>query len=203
MYRWDIINFLIAKYRYSRYLEIGVAGGDTFSRVQCQIKHSVDPESPFPATHKMTSDQFFAGRKTDTPPISDKQFAYDIIFVDGLHLEEQVLRDVNNSLAALSDNGTIVIHDCLPGAEEQQGRTRNGYHAWTGDVWKAMANFRTRSDIVAYVVNADWGCGIVRKGVQTPIQLPKVLDWKYYIENRDEVLGITSVARFFEQMLNG
>lgn len=201
MYRWDIINFLIARYRYFRYLEIGVAGGDTFNQVKCQIKHSVDPGSPFQPTFQMTSDDFFASRQKTENPLGAS--SYDIVFVDGLHLREQVLRDVDNSLAALSDNGIIIVHDCLPGIVEHQGRERAGDNAWNGDVWKAMAELRARPDLVVYTINTDWGCGFIKKGTQTPVQLPKELDWKYYIENRAELLGMTSVAHFFERVLNG
>src|SRR3990172_11673547 len=103
MMRWDVINFLISKYRYSRYLEIGVAAGETFDKVKCAIKHSVDPNDVVPPTFKMTSDQFFASRTSGVDPLG--AYSYDIIFIDGLHERAQVIKDVDNSLAALSETG--------------------------------------------------------------------------------------------------
>ena len=50
-------------------------------------------------THKMTSDEFFYNN-------NDK---FDIIFIDGLHQYEQVIKDVKNSLNCLTKNGII---DC-------------------------------------------------------------------------------------------
>ncbi len=44
-------------------------------------------------THRMTSDEFF--RQYQGPP-------FDLIFIDGLHLSEQVLTDIKNALQWLS-----------------------------------------------------------------------------------------------------
>ena len=72
---------------------------------------------------------------------NNKDFKYDIIFIDGLHHDYQVIRDIENSLNHLSDNGVIVCHDCLPFSEVMQ-RQEECYGEWTGDVWKAIAKFR-------------------------------------------------------------
>ena len=105
MRRYQLINHLIERNDYRRYLEIGVAQGIAFRAVRCPLKHGVDPVSPH-ATFQVTSDEFFRTLSRET--------SYDLIFVDGLHLEEQVRRDIENSLAHLSDQGTIVVHDCNP-----------------------------------------------------------------------------------------
>ena len=39
----DFINFLIYKFGFQRYLEIGYFEGETFHNVRCSYKHSVDP----------------------------------------------------------------------------------------------------------------------------------------------------------------
>lgn len=59
MYRFDIINRLIQRYGYQRYLEIGVERGETFNNVQCAVKHGVDPFSDN-ATFRIPSNEFFA-----------------------------------------------------------------------------------------------------------------------------------------------
>ena len=62
-----------------------------------------------------TSDEYFES-------IKDTEVKYDIIFIDGLHHNEQVLKDVENSLKHLSEGGSIVCHDCLPSEESRDIR---------------------------------------------------------------------------------
>ncbi len=59
MYRFDIINTLIKKFGYQRYLEIGVEDGEAFSQVYCAVKQGVDPYSAN-ATFRIPLDEFFA-----------------------------------------------------------------------------------------------------------------------------------------------
>jgi len=188
MHTIEILNFLIAIYKYKRYLEIGVYQAGTFNAIVAPEKDGIDPI--YDAKYKMTSDEFFKipGHKP-----------YDLIFVDGAHLHEQVLKDTNNALALLADNGTIVIHDCLPLKEEEQVRKTEWWgEIWNGDVWKAFAILRTRPDLETYVVDSFYGHGIVRKGQQKPISLPLELNWQYYQANRNTMLGVISLSEFFE-----
>ena len=94
-----------------------------------------------------------------------KNKIYDIIFIDGLYLYEQSLRDINNSLNHLSINGSIVLHDCNPLSKESQNKKRRKLKKWHGDVWKVFSILRmTRKDLNMYVVNVNHGCGIVQRG---------------------------------------
>jgi predicted O-methyltransferase YrrM len=52
----------------------------------------------------ITSDAFF----------ERSMVKFDVIFIDGLHEEHQVDRDIVNSLQHLNPGGIIVLHDCLP-----------------------------------------------------------------------------------------
>ena len=71
---------------------------------------------------------------------------FDVIFIDGMHQIEYVLRDFNNSCKCLNKNGIILIDDVLPGTEEEQYKIpKNPKYEnnilkytspWTGDVWK-------------------------------------------------------------------
>lgn len=184
--RLVLLNYLIAKYGYRKYLEIGVADGVNFAQVSAGHKTGVDP---FPDCHcefPMTSDEFFRCNKR----------TFDLIFIDGLHHYEQVLRDVQNSLKCLNPGGRIVLHDCLPMTCEDQTRFPvNG--PWTGDVWKAAAYIRMHwKDIHLCVLDMDYGCGIItpNKGQDlypaTPIQQ---MDWDFYIKNRDPLLNVVTV----------
>ena len=49
VYRFDIINDLIGKYKYKRYLELGTQADVCLYLVNCEYKVGVDPE---PVEHK-------------------------------------------------------------------------------------------------------------------------------------------------------
>ncbi|WP_420422344.1 class I SAM-dependent methyltransferase [Simkania sp.] len=188
--RTDLINYLIVKNNYQSYLEIGVASGDNFNHIQIARKDGVDPHGK-PANYHMTSDEFFAR-------YSNK---YDIVFIDGLHLCDQVIRDVVNSLASLNEGGMIVMHDCLPVTfENQVPYVIQG--AWNGDVWKAAAHIRMHMpDVYFCVLDMDWGCGIVNPsfGQETYPYVPfNDLDWNFYVENRDSLLNVKKVEDYIQ-----
>ena len=148
--RFDLINSLIKSQGYKTYLEIGCRSDACFSQVTVEHKVGVDPASG--GTHRMTSDAFFAQNKE----------TFDIIFIDGLHLYEQVIKDINNSVRFLNDGGTIVMHDCLPlecFAQYESPVVR----AWNGDTWKAFVEARTMGHIDSAVCLIDHGVGIIKK----------------------------------------
>jgi len=157
-YRFELIQFIINKYNLKKYLEIGVGTGLAFSRIKCELKVGVDPAikdciRTGEVLYALTSDNFFRGSKEK----------FDIVFIDGLHLYEQTIRDIVNSWNCLNENGWIVIHDCLPRNAEMCTRKRNT-DEWTGDVWKAIVWFRKMyASIECYVLDMDYGCGVIRK----------------------------------------
>lgn len=157
MTRYDIINKLIDIRGYNKFLEIGTYRGDCFNNVHCPIKESVDPDPEAHATFQMTSDSFFAQNR--------KLWGnhYDLIFIDGLHERNQVWRDICNSVWSLRDGGVIVMHDCLPTTEKMQewcNHSRQG-EIWTGDVWKAYLKAQNELPYFTYVIDADYGVGIL------------------------------------------
>ena len=89
--RFDIINKLINSKKFKSYLEIGCQSDVNFSKIKIENKVGVDPQSG--GTLRMTSDEFFSQNK-DT---------FDLIFIDGLHIHEQVLKDIDNSLNVLNE----------------------------------------------------------------------------------------------------
>ena len=154
--RWDLIQNIIDKKRYDNYLEIGCDKDQSFSKIKVKNKIGVDPVSG--GNIRTTSDQFFSSNTSK----------FDIIFIDGLHHYEQVIKDVNNSLQILNDNGFILLHDCLPRSIAHQAIPR--YRgSWNGDVWKALVELRTRSDLDTYTCQIDFGVGIVQKKKNTEI----------------------------------
>jgi len=191
--RSDIINYFVRENGYTRYLEIGVRDNKNFNRIKTKYKDGVDPAGK--CNYVMTSDKFFA-------TISKEQM-YDIIFIDGLHIKEQVLKDVHNSLNHLSRDGTIVMHDCNPLKAGHATEKYNG-GVWNGTVWKAFAELRmTRKDLSMYTVNKDCGCGIIKKGNQE--LFPKAeLTFDFLEKNRDKLLNLISVDEFIKlEKING
>ena len=154
MNRYDIINRFIQERDYKSFLEIGTAQGETFNRVQAEVKVSVDPDKRTNATYVMTSDEYFSKRKYH------KNQQFDIVFVDGLHTAEQAYRDVQNAIKHLSSNGVIIMHDCHPTTEDMQ-KPFHGQHFWTGDVWKAFFKLRSKLTAMMYTLDYDFGCGVI------------------------------------------
>ena len=106
--RHELLNFLIEKNGYKTYLEVGSWYGFTFKHIECQNKECCDPVKLFTElTYEMTSDELFKQLIKD-----DKK--YDIILIDGLHLEHQVDKDIVNALQCLNDGGVIVLDDSNP-----------------------------------------------------------------------------------------
>ena len=209
MTRYNIINELAKRIKAVDYLELGVWRGKTFGRVKIKNKTGVDP---FPCpnrlrgciTHRISSDDFFEQ--------NDKEF--DIIFIDGLHLAEQVEKDIINSLKVLRPNGYIVCHDMLPtkeGHQSREGASVAAKHedeyrvglgeagAWTGDCWKAWVKIRSeRDDINMRVVDTDWGVGVISKEPQAKIDLNKDLTWENFLKERDYWMNIISPEEFIK-----
>ncbi|WP_454561459.1 class I SAM-dependent methyltransferase [Mycobacterium haemophilum] len=166
------------------YVEIGVSRGFAFRHIAADEKVAVDPAFQLSArtrrlaaaqaraTHycEMTSDAFFANETT----LLERR-AIDVALIDGLHTYEQVVRDVENTLRYLRDDGVIVLHDCnpksasagCPATSYADFRAQNHWWnlVWSGDVWKAIVHLRsTRPDLRIAVLDCDFGVGIIRKG---------------------------------------
>lgn len=198
--RSQLINYLIKTYNFKTYLEIGLDDGYNFRLIECETKESVDPyfkkdhskydltfnnDLPYEIksmlTYRMTSDDFFK-QNTKT---------YDIIFIDGLHTEEQVGRDIINSIKILNDNGLIVVHDCLPKSKEAQMIPRI-QGEWNGTVWKAIVEL-TKQGINIKVWEGDYGCGIITKTTdETKLHYPEEskYTWEEFVNYRNELINV-------------
>ena len=186
-FRWDMIEYLIKKNNYKKYLEIGCDQNQLFSRINIQNKVGVDPASG--GNVRETSDNFFEKNKD----------MFDIIFIDGLHIYEQVKRDILNSIKYLNDEGVILIHDCLPDSMAKQAVPRYKMQ-WNGDVWKAIVDLRQNADLEIFTCEIDQGIGIIKKNKNTsilkidkPIQK---LKFKDYYKNYKNYMRIISLEEF-------
>ncbi len=203
-YRYDLINTLIQKFGFKNYLEIGVSDpSECFNNVICENKMGVDPGLEFPdnpVKYPMTSDDFFFNLEKGNLDL-DSGFRWDIVFIDGLHISTQVMKDVINSLYHLNPQGYILLHDCNP---ETYFMQREDYYIdgqqqpWNGTVWKVIYNLRaTRDDLQVCTVNTDWGVGVIRRGNSNPIKLDNPFyEFNQMSKNRRKDLGIIEVHEF-------
>ncbi|WP_158273253.1 glycosyltransferase [Limnohabitans sp. WS1] len=185
--RLHVLHALQQRFGYRAYLEIGTDTDEVFSQMTgLDLKVGVDPNSG--GNYRMTSDAYFEQNRR-LPEASRSRF--DLIFIDGLHEYQQVLRDVDNALECLLPGGTIVLHDCMPSAQLQQQVPRPKPHSfWTGDVWKAIFDLRARPEVDVAVGCFDWGVAVLRvRSNSRPLVLPPgIWDWQFYITHCKEGL---------------
>ena len=154
---------------------------EVVEQAPCVIPANVDPifDDPLPRpvnkelgarSHSVglveTSDDFFS--KLRQNEILSDTIKFDVIFIDGLHLAEQVDRDIINALDIIKEDGFVVLHDCNPPTEWHARETFN-YHFspaggyWNGTTWKAFMKWRFNADIHSCCIDSDSGVGILSK----------------------------------------
>lgn len=141
------------------YLEIGVGNGRSLSlAADDAVAVGVDPEpqlaqplKPGARVFCETSDRFFAARNVHAelggrPP--------DLVFIDGLHLFEQALRDFINVERVAASHTIVLLHDCYPLDELTAARERRT-DFWTGDVWKVVLCLKKyRPELAVHTLSA-------------------------------------------------
>lgn len=223
-YRWDVINKVLKATREKssisiKYIEIGVASGECFNRIEADYKTGIDP-APLPPMDndkrvlKITSDEFFdrirASKDSSNP--SDI-LTYHVALIDGLHQWEQAYRDAENCLKLLGCK-VVFLHDTNPKKEIYQSRNPvPDEPTWQGDVWKAVYELRKKtSEYDVFTVDCEWGITAVAArdnlinemfGEDDPPPKPPggVLDWNYLQQNRPKVLNLVS-PHVFEVMFS-
>ncbi len=186
-FRWDLIEYLINKYKYSDYLEIGCDQDQLFSKVRIKNKTGVDPISG--GNIRKTSDEFFRENKNK----------FDIIFIDGLHTYNQVKKDILNSINCLKDEGIVLVHDCMPDSLSKQAVPRYRM-SWNGDVWKAIVDLRQNEYLEIYTCKIDQGIGVIKKKRNSSIlkleKNIKDLKFKDYYKNYVNYLRVVDLKEF-------
>ena len=186
-FRWDLIDYLINKYKYSDYLEIGCDQDQLFSKVRIKNKTGVDPVSG--GNIRKTSDEFFRENKNK----------FDIIFIDGLHTYNQVKKDILNSINCLKDEGIVLVHDCMPDSLSKQAVPRYRM-SWNGDVWKAIVDLRQNEYLEIYTCKIDQGIGVIKKKRNSSIlkleKNIKDLKFKDYYKNYVKYLRVVDLKEF-------
>lgn len=134
-----LINHIIQKKGYASYLEIGVNNpANNFDLIRVQYKIGVDPNGR--ASFTGTSDEFFEQNK----------MSFDIVFIDGLHHYDQVIKDFVNSYQRLNEGGLICIHDTDPKEERFTAVPRKERGRWNGDVYKILQVLQLKG------IDLDW-----------------------------------------------
>jgi predicted O-methyltransferase YrrM len=134
--KYEVLLELHRTLRPRTYLEIGVQKGRSLRLADFDcLCVGVDPETTLGssrnvAIYQVTSDQFFSVVTEQTP-------AFDLAFIDGLHLFEQALRDFMNVERVMKPEGLIVMDDIFPAHPAQAERVRRT-QKWAGDVWKVL-----------------------------------------------------------------
>ena len=205
--RSEIINFVLATFsRETHYLEIGVRHTEeNFDLIKSVNKYSVDPgyESEINnVDFKMTSDEFFEGLRKGE--FLHPEFKFDVIFIDGSHLADQVKKDIDNALDFLSTDGFIIMHDCNPPTEFHA--SENYYYRlspsggnWNGTTWKAFYSARKRTDISSCCIDTDWGIGIISKtkNLGKPSSVTnEFFEFHIFSDRRKDSLNLISYQEF-------
>jgi hypothetical protein len=221
--RVTVLQKIINRKRAATYLEIGVLAGDAFLRIKAKHKWGVDPNfeiepikklryymknisNIFNEYYDMDSDSFFEKKNAML-----SKYGLDVAFIDGLHTFPQSLKDVQNTLNYLNKNGVIVLHDCNPLSEvaalpaesirEIQKMNPEGFNGiWNGDVWKTIAYLRaTRKDLNVFVLDCDFGLGVITKGTPTSVleySVEKLQNLSYddLSKDRQSILNLKDVS---------
>ena len=141
------------------YLEIGCAGGSMTMTLNTAWAVGVDIESHADwdvyrkhrasiEFYKMTSDKYFE--------LYCNQ-GFGLVFIDGDHSKDQVLKDTYNALNHLSEEGLICLHDTYP---PDVGYT---HEQWSGTAYKAAIELRKDKSLEVYTFPVTYGLTLVSK----------------------------------------
>ena len=169
------------------------------------MKYSVDPGCEYlenPVDFKLTSDDFF--EELNHSRILFSGIKFDVIFIDGLHLAEQVDRDITNALDYIKDDGFIILHDCNPptawhAREEFSYNFTPAGKQWNGTTWKAFMKWRFNSNVQSCCIDSDWGVGIISKNIPIGKSINtknQFYEFSELLANRVEYLNLIDFAEF-------
>lgn len=190
MSKIHIINYLVEKYNYKKYLEIGAGDCSTFDKIKIDYKVGIDPNIDSEVILNKKSDVFF---KENTEK-------FDIILIDGAHDAGQVYRDFINSLECLTDSGVIVCHNMLPLNEDMQKIPYKG-GSWTGDCWKVFVHLKSnREDLDMFTIDIDYGISLTKKGNQNKTNILDEVNYENFCKNKSYWMDVHSILDFYVKM---
>jgi len=164
----------LKEYDAKSYLELGIGQGGSFllnSIFQTNLKvchcvdgcnyqkdhataffdqySSINNKIKYLAKLKPSTNIIFFNHDTDNffNKVIDESYKYDIIFIDADHSYEGVLKDYNNALKHLNDNGLLIFHDI---ANETTG------------VKKMWESLKSDQKVIEFVNSTKCGIGVYK-----------------------------------------
>ena len=186
--RTDLLKYIVEQKKPNKYLEIGIQQGINFDSINVPYKTGVEP---FPTRIQenvltMFSDQFFS---QDNPEYD----GYDLIFIDGLHTEDQTWKDLINSLERLNDGGIIVMHDALPHNKEYTTM------AWCGTSYKAIMRAAQTPGLIVKTWEKDHGCAVIIKDPEPILQADVyTTDFEDLWKNNGAIVGKSTTEEIIQ-----
>lgn len=210
---------------YSSYLEIGIDDPyNNFNHIKAALKVGVDPYNddtgchawdvmnkqklianidPDATFHQDTSDEYF--KKLDKLKVKPK---FDLIYIDGLHLESQVDKDIDNALRYVSPRGMIVLDDVPPATAYEEKTPPDPGQPWRGTVWRSFVKLRLenagngKNAHGLYTIKSLFKSIILPNRLHTPTyknkQFPSIeLSYQFLKAYENELLNNVSEAEFF------
>lgn len=202
----EILNYIGCKLHLQTYLEIGVFNPDhNFDSILVPAKIGVDPDPEVKPARtglllRLTSDAFFTIARA-------YKMLVDLTWIDGLHHEEQVMRDIMNAWDVTRPGGIIAIHDTNPPTVDTTCIPRGKQREWCGDVYKAICRLiYPCAGPYFFTVNFDYGVTLIRKPVPYRndgsqlvefADLPD-LDWRQFDSERAAFLNLQTIEESLE-----
>lgn len=184
----EIINTIIKHKSYNSYLELGVGLNlDTIPQINCKNISSVDVlkvSEKFPS-FVGTTDEFFINNINK----------FDVIYIDADHEETSVLKDFNNSIKCLNEDGVIFMHDVGPEREIDTALSASG------TAYKVFISIRASNNYTAFSYKFENGdvIGIVKKRTnENKINTPSEINYEFYNQNKDTILQLKNIEQILE-----
>jgi hypothetical protein len=165
----EIVNFLAEVHGFKRFLEISTATtgarfGDADKR-NFELVHRLAYNIPAGFDDGLPID--FRSETLDIKScvVQMQQSAqrYDIILLDPYHDYQSSWRDIETAFRLLTDDGMLVVHDCLPPGGGDLISPVFVPGAWCGLTFVAYVDFLMTHDVVFQTADCDFGCGVIAK----------------------------------------
>ena len=165
----EIVNFLAEVRGFKRFLEISTATtgarfGDA-DKGNFELVHRLAYNIPAGFDDGLPID--FRSETLDIKSCVTQMLQsaerYDIILVDPYHDYQSSWRDIETAFRLLTDDGMLVVHDCLPPRGGDLISPVFVPGAWCGLTFVAYVDFLMTHDVAFQTVDCDFGCGVIAK----------------------------------------
>ena len=169
----EVIKFFAEKFNYNSYLELGIRDlTNCFNHIPCELKEGVDISPACNPTWCMTTDEYFS--------TVGNEKTWDLIFIDASHERDQVMRDFENSLSRLNENGIIIMDDINPTEPFLLSPV------YCDNAWEAFAELGKRTDLEMHAIMPSYA-GYVRRGTQEGHSLDIQPTYEFLDTHRNEI----------------